>query len=158
MIIHIDLFRLTIMKYHELFFFSAKLILLYNRNIQSLIYSTNSREYMKSDIIDNIPYTQHLICDKTGTITKNKLLLKYFTYNKENKRVLSNVLDLKTMPFIANLLILSINVRMNIFSTTEDKILAEKIYLLGYIFSQKDNIVTIYHTNKSAEKSFYKYS
>ena len=133
--------------------FSAKLILLFNRNIQSYLYSTPSCEYMKSNVIDNIPYTTHLICDKTGTITKNKLTLKYFTSTKDDERILSDIIDIKLLPDIARFIIMSINVRANIYSTHEDKILAEKIYSLGYVFKQEDSEIIIYEkSNKQSTK------
>ena len=135
--------------------FSAKLILLFNRNSQAYLYSSNSLEYMKSDIIDNIPYTKHLICDKTGTITKNKLSLKYFTFDINNKRVFTNIDEIKLLPEVVKFLILSINVRSNIYSTHEDRILAEKIYSLGYIFSQNDKTITIYNNSKTAKKTIF---
>ena len=66
---------------------------------------------MDRDVIDNIPYTKHLICDKTGTITKNKLTLKFFTFLDQSKRALLDISNIKTLPDLAKLLILSINVR-----------------------------------------------
>ena len=60
--------------------FSIKIILIINRSIQSYYYSNKNVEYISSSYPENFSKIKRIICDKTGTITKNELLLTHISY------------------------------------------------------------------------------
>ena len=67
--------------------FSAKIIVMMNRGIQSYLNSTSRVDYINPNSIDNFFSIDRMICDKTGTITKNELFLTHISHQ-------SNVIDI----------------------------------------------------------------
>lgn len=121
--------------------FSIKIIVMLNRNIQSYLYTTDLVEYNAPNSLDNFHQIKHIICDKTGTITKNELLLTHISYNSI---IYTNTCD--DIPFnLISKVILGLHHKNKIYSTEEDKIISEKIVSLGTYMISNKNIVEIYN-------------
>lgn len=120
--------------------FSAKIIVMVNRSIQSYIKSNNKIDYINANSIDNFHEINRIICDKTGTITKNELLLTHISANglvhkyKDNTAITFNLLYK---------IVLSLHYKNNTYSTEEDKIISDKIISLGTIIETDNSHVEI---------------
>lgn len=119
--------------------FSIKIILMINRQLQSYLYSTSLVEYNSPDSLDNFYQIDHIICDKTGTITKNELLLTHISYlNNIYIEVYDNI------PFdILSKVTLGLHYKNKIFSTEEDKVISEKIISQGISMVRNKDMVKI---------------
>jgi len=116
-----------------------------NRNIQSYLNTTNLVEYSAPNSLDNFHQIKRIICDKTGTITKNELLLTHVSYDNV---IYTYVYD--SIPFdLMSKIILGLHHKNKIYSTEEDKIISEKIVSLGTYMVSNKNIVEIYSTHNS---------
>ena len=121
--------------------FSIKIIVMLNRNIQSYLYTTDLVEYNAPNSLDNFHQIKRIICDKTGTITKNELLLTHISYNSI---IYTNTYH--DIPFnLISKVILGLHHKNKIYSTEEDKIISEKIVSLGTYMISNKNIVEIYN-------------
>ena len=61
--------------------FSAKILIGINRSVQCILKKTHNVDYINPKAIDNFNGTNTIICDKTGTLTKNELLLTHYSIN-----------------------------------------------------------------------------
>ena len=125
--------------------FSIKIIVMMNRNIQSYLNTTDLVEYSSPNSLDNFHQITRIMCDKTGTITKNELLLTHVSYNKV---VYTDIYDI--IPFdLMSKVILGLHHKNKIYSTEEDKIISEKIVSLGTYMVSDKNIVEIHSAHTS---------
>lgn len=122
--------------------FSAKIIIMMNRGLQSYIYSTKKVEYINPNSIDNFIDIKKVICDKTGTITKNKLTLTHLSYDK---KIIDKLQDKIFLPFnLISKIVLSLHYKKNsIYATEEDRVISDKLVSFGTIIEQNRNIVSI---------------
>lgn len=120
--------------------FSAKIIVMMNRGIQSYLNSTSRVDYINPNSIDNFFSIDRMICDKTGTITKNELFLTHISHR-------SNVIDIfkeLELPFdLISKIVLSLHYKNQIYATEEDRVISDKIISLGTIIEQNKNKVSI---------------
>ena len=127
--------------------FSAKIIVMINRSIQSYIKSTKQIEYVNSNSIDNFHEINRIICDKTGTITKNELLLTHISFNG----LVYMYKNSTSVPFtLLYKVVLSLHYKHNTYATEEDKIISDKIISLGTIIETTDSHVNIATINDKA--------
>ncbi len=132
--------------------FSIKMILLVNRNLQKYFYSNENVDYLDSSSIDNFSEINHIITDKTGTITKNELKLTHISYNN---KVYYNNNNIKNIPFnILTKLVLSLHYKENIYNTEEDRIIGEKILSLGSIIEYNRNNIMISNCARNLNSTF----
>ena len=122
--------------------FSAKIIVMTNRSIQSYLKSDDKVDYIHSNSIDNFTNINKVICDKTGTITKNELSLTHISFNK---KVIERLHDDTILPFnLIYQILLSLHYKKNsVYSTEEDRVISDKIISLGTIIEQNKNKVYI---------------
>ena len=124
--------------------FSVKIITIFNKNIQSYLYSNKCIEYTNSNAIDNFYNIDHIICDKTGTITKNELCLTHVSY--ENTIYVKD--DINHIDFkLLSLLLLGLHHKNKNFCTEEDKVISERIISLGAIIEYSNNNVIVIKNN-----------
>lgn len=120
--------------------FSAKIIVMVNRSIQSYIKSNNEIDYINPNSIDNFHKINRILCDKTGTITKNELLLTNISTNglvhkyNDNTAITFNLLYK---------IVLSLHYKNNTYSTEEDRIISDKVISLGTIIETHNSHVEI---------------
>jgi magnesium-transporting ATPase (P-type) len=128
--------------------FSAKIIVMLNRSIQSYLESNDSVDYILPNSLDNFHQIDRIICDKTGTITKNELLLTHLSY--KNKIYID---DYETIPFhLLYNVVLSLHYKNEIYATEEDRIISDKILSLGTIIESNMSQVEITNNNYSGDK------
>lgn len=125
--------------------FSIKLLLIINRNIQSYVYSNNNIEYINNTSAENISSIKRFICDKTGTITKNQLLLTHLSY-KDEILCESDISNKFPFEYLYNI-VFGLHIKDNIYNTEEDKVIGHKILSLGTIIQYNGNSVTIFDEN-----------
>ena len=119
--------------------FSIKIILMVNRNLQSLIYSNLNVEFISPMSIDNFPKIQKIICDKTGTLTKNELSLTHVSYkNSIFENYLINI-PINVLIKIA----LSLHCIDKNYHSEEDKIIGEKLESMGLIIEHLEHKINI---------------
>ena len=130
--------------------FSAKIIVMMNRGIQCYLYSNQKVEYVNPASIDNFVDIKTVICDKTGTITKNKLALTHISYDQEVINSLKNEIIL---PFdLISKIVLSLHYKKNsLYATEEDRVISDKLISFGTIVEQNKNIVFIKNKFTSIE-------
>ena len=120
--------------------FSAKIIVMMNRGIQSYLNSTQRVDYINPNSIDNFFSIDRIICDKTGTITKNELFLTHISYNKN----VIDILEEESFPFdLIYKIVLSLHYKNQIYATEEDRVISDKIISLGTIIQQNKSKVYI---------------
>lgn len=124
--------------------FSLKLFMIINRSIQTSKHNRPDCEYLEIKANDILPYSNYLVCDKTGTLTDNKLSLEYFFTNQGQDRKIETISKIKMdNTLLAQTILMSIIIENDIFDTTEDKIIHDKISQLGYMIQRKSNLITI---------------
>lgn len=133
--------------------FSSKIILIINRNIQYYVSkSRNTFEFLHTKAMDTLPYTKHLISDKTGTITKNILSLQYFMNEKHMVTPFQSIVE---YPIMSLYVLLSIHKQDVSFSTNEDQILYQAMMSIGYTYEKKiDNKINITQTDNHLAYTF----
>ena len=126
--------------------FSAKIIVMLNRSIQSYLESNDNVDYILPNSLDNFHKIDRIICDKTGTITKNELLLTHLSY--QNKIYIDSY---EMVPFhLLYNVVLSLHYKNEIYATEEDRIISDKILSLGTIIESNQSKVEI--TNNAYPK------
>ena len=129
--------------------FSIKIILIINRSIQSYYYSNNKVEYLSSSSPENFSSINRVICDKTGTITKNELLLTHISYKNRIYDNIDNILD-NNIPFqFICKIVISLHCKDNIYDTEEDKIIGHRIMSLGTLINYRNKDVMISNDSNS---------
>ena len=124
--------------------FSAKILIGINRSVQCFLKKTHDVDYINPKAIDNFNGIDTIICDKTGTLTKNELLLTHYSIND----IILDDFEKQKIPFkLLYKLVLSLHHKNRIFSTSEDQIICEK-FNSGTCIEINKNIVTI---NKNYE-------
>ena len=126
--------------------FSAKILIGINRSVQCFLKKNDNVDYINPKAIDNFEEIDTIICDKTGTLTKNELLLTHFSINNT---IIDNFENEK-IPF--NLLykiVLGLHHKNLIFNTSEDQIICEKFNSIGTCIEINKNVVTINKNYKS---------
>jgi len=127
--------------------FSIKLLIIINRNIQSYLYSNSIIEYINITSAENYNEVQQIICDKTGTITKNQLLLTHLSYRGKIYQE-EDIHSYLPFDYIYNI-VFGLHIKDNIYNTEEDKVIGHKILSCGTIIEYKDrNVVITYKKNK----------
>lgn len=136
--------------------FSIKIYLIIIRNLQKLI--NNSKKNFKitnSKVIDNIPFIQNIISDKTGTITKNELELSTIVFkNNENVYHVNESFPKKIDDMNQDKLNLircigiCIHFEENQFKTLEDKTIREKSIYVNCVVKESNNTVELTIFNK----------
>ena len=125
--------------------FSAKILIGINRSVQCFLKKNNNVDYINPKAIDNFSGIDTIICDKTGTLTKNELLLTHYSINN----TILDDFEKQKIPFkLLYKLVLSLHHKNMIFSTSEDQIICEKFNSIGTCIEINKNIVTI---NKNYE-------
>jgi magnesium-transporting ATPase (P-type) len=120
--------------------FSAKVIVMTNRTIQSYIQSNSQVDYQSASAIDNFCTIPTMICDKTGTLTKNELLLTHMSY----RDMIYHQDQFHSIPFdLLYCIIVGLHCKHNIYATEEDRIISEKLISMGAIVECSKNKVEI---------------
>ena len=123
--------------------FSIKLLLIVNRGIQSYLYTDDNIEYLDIGNAENFNFIDRMVCDKTGTITQNRLFLTHYSsdetvYLNENE----SINDKLSFESISNIVI-ALHVKDDIYNTEEDRVIGHKIISCGLIVSYKNNHIDI---------------
>jgi magnesium-transporting ATPase (P-type) len=130
--------------------FSVKILLGLNRTIQSFLKTNSEVEYLNPKCIDNFTKIQRIICDKTGTLTKNELLLTHFSY----KNIIYNNFNSIKIPFhFIYKIVLGLHHQNRIFCTTEDQIICEKLVSIGTCLELNGTNIII---NRNYESKYIK--
>lgn len=127
--------------------FSVKIFLILIRSVQTNIINTNNTYIVNtSNLIDDIAKVRRIICDKTGTLTKNELefskliqvdskeIIDVSNYNQEKK------IDINLMKCLG----LCIHQSDGNFNTVEDQIIRYRFQLLNSKIHQEGNNITLY--------------
>ena len=120
--------------------FSAKILIGVNRSVQCFLKKTDNVDYINPKAIDNFHQINTIICDKTGTLTKNELLLTHFSINNT---ILDNFETEKISFNFLYKIVLSLHHKNFIFNTSEDQIICEKFNSIGTCIEINKNEVTI---------------
>ena len=100
-------------------------MIIINRNIQSYLYSNSIIEYINITSAENYNEVQQIICDKTGTITKNQLLLTHLSCEAKYIKKRISIVIYHLIIYI--ILFLGLHIKDNIYNTEEDKVIGHKI-------------------------------
>ena len=127
--------------------FSIKILLIMNRNIQSYLYSNSDIEYINITSAENLKNVSNIICDKTGTITKNQLLLTHLSY--KNTIYQKDDID-KTLPFdYIGYILFGLHIKDNTYNTEEDRVIGHRILSFGTEIKYSGKEVLIKSKNNS---------
>ncbi len=127
--------------------FSIKILLIMNRNIQSYLYSNSNIEYINISSAENLKSVQNIICDKTGTITKNQLLLTHLSY--KNTIYQQESID-KNLPFeYIGYILFGLHIKDNTYNTEEDRVIGHRILSFGTEIKYSGKEVLIKSKNHS---------
>ena len=120
--------------------FSAKIIVMTNRNIQSYLKSDHRVDYQIPSSMDNFYTIPNIICDKTGTLTKNELLLTHIS----NLDTIYNESECDLLPFdLLYSIIIGLHCKNSTYDTEEDRIISEKLISMGAIVEFHGNNIKI---------------
>ena len=119
------------------------MLLIVNRGIQSYLYTDDNIEYLDIGNAENFNFIDRMVCDKTGTITQNRLFLTHYSsdetvYLNENE----SINDKLSFESISNIVI-ALHVKDDIYNTEEDRVIGHKIISCGLIVSYKNNHIDI---------------
>ena len=121
-----------------------------NRTIQAFLKTDTEVEYLNPKCIDNFTKIERIICDKTGTLTKNELLLTHFSYKSNIYNDFSSI----KIPFqFIYKIVLGLHHQNRIFSTSEDQIISEKLLSIGTCLELNGNNIII---NRNYESKYIK--
>ena len=131
--------------YNGLVPYSVKMLLLFNKKIQCVTFNCKQFKFTDFYSIDNLPNITHLISDKTGTLTQNKLELKLFSVH--NKFHSIDTLCVSECAYeslhLKDIILLSLHFVLNDFVTTEDEIISQKVKELSIQFKFTNKYIRI---------------
>ena len=131
--------------YNGLVPYSVKMLLLFNKKIQCVTFNCNRFTFTDFYSIDNLPNITHLISDKTGTLTQNKLELKLFSVHNTFHSI--DTLNMSEWTYeslhLKDIILLSLHYVLNDFVTTEDEIISQKIKELTIQFNFTNKCIRI---------------
>ena len=133
--------------------FSAKILVTLNRNIQTFLKSNFLVEYLNPKAIDNFSKIDRIICDKTGTLTKNELLLTHLSYNGT---IYNNFVKLNIPLKFLYKIVIGLHHQNNIFSTIEDQVICEKFVSIGTCIEINSNKIIVNRNYESIEVKLIK--
>jgi Ca2+-transporting ATPase len=104
------------------------MLLIFNKKIQCIFYNTELYSFLNFYSVDNLSNITHLVSDKTGTITQNKLIIKKFSFcNQYHDIDQLYFQDTKYCDVeMYNIIKFSVNMVDSDFLTTEDEIISNQ--------------------------------
>lgn len=136
--------------------FSIKILLILSRTIEGRIYQNTNISINNISQIDDFGKITRIVCDKTGTITKNKLVLDKIILAKYTQVI--DIHQLSNISFpkkVFKCLGLVVNQIGDTFATTEDKIIRKTYQQIGYDIILKDNDVVLMDITR--KKYYFEY-
>ena len=105
--------------------YSIKMLLVFNKKIQCLVHNNNVYSFLNFYSVDNLPNITHLVSDKTGTMTQNKLSIRTFSLSNhfyEIKDLYHQTIEYNNIR-LPTIIKYSINQNENECTTNEDEII-----------------------------------